>query len=185
MLNNYRGKGVKVMKKVTITIAIIAVLTTSFLLFFNRNGAFAKESDATYVPGKKCRVCHIKIYKAQDKTPHANSYENLVDAGEETNEACLPCHVTGYGQPGGFEDAKSSKGLAGTTCQACHGPGSKHVEKGLSKEQRKETIQKTPKDACTKCHKTHEPHPDIGVKSLPSLKKEMERLQERINELEG
>ena len=172
------------MKKVTVAIVMTAILATCLLLFMGRDRAAAEE-DATYVPGNKCKVCHIKIYNAQSKTAHAMGYENLIDAGEEANAECLPCHVTGYGQPGGFTDAKASEDLAGTTCQACHGPGSKHIEKGLSKEQRKEAIQRPTKDACIKCHKNHKEHPDIGAKSLPSLKKKLERLQKRISELEG
>jgi hypothetical protein len=173
------------MKRVVVAIAIFAFLAISLSFFINRDGAVAGTSDATYVPGKKCKTCHIKVHKAQAETPHAKSLENLTDAGAETSADCLPCHTTGYGKPGGFVDAGSTPGLAGTTCQACHGPGSAHIAKGLNKEQRRETIEKTPKDACTKCHKTHEAHPDIGDKALPSLKKQLKRVQDRIAELGG
>ena len=177
---------VKSLRKIAVAIAITAVLTIiGISVLTGLYGGTAKAADATYVPGSKCKTCHIKVYKAQAETPHAKSLDNLIDAGEETNAECLPCHTTGYGQPGGFVDAASTEDLAGTTCQACHGPGSAHIEKGLSKEQRRATIEKTPKDPCTKCHKTHEAHPDIGAKSLPSLKKEVERLQARIKELGG
>ena len=173
------------MRKIVAAIIIVAVLAIGFSLVVGRRGAEAETSDATYVPGSKCKTCHIKTFKAQAETPHARSLENLTDAGEETNPECLPCHTTGYGKTGGFVDAASTSDLAGTTCQACHGPGSAHIEKGLSKEERRQKIEKTPKDACTKCHKTHEDHPDIGNKALPSLKKELERLQSRIKELGG
>ena len=147
--------------------------------------ANSSAADFKYVGVKKCKTCHPKPFKAQAKTPHAMSYENLTDAGEEGNKDCLPCHTTGYGKPGGFVDAASTADLAGTTCQACHGPGSAHIAKGLSKEQRRETIQKTPKDVCTGCHKTHTEHPDIGDKALPSLKKSLQRVQDRIDKLGG
>ena len=173
------------MRKVAAAIIIVGILAVGLSLVIGRHGAIAGASDATYVPGKKCRSCHPKKFKAQAKTPHAMSFENLTDAGEETNPECLPCHTTGHGKPGGFVDAESTKGLAGTTCQACHGTGSAHIEKGLNKEQRRQTIEKTPKDVCTGCHKTHEAHPDIGAKSLPSLKKKSERVQSRIKELGG
>jgi hypothetical protein len=175
-----------VKKKLAGAIAVAAVLSIiGVSLLVDIYSGTARAADRTYVPGKKCKTCHIKTFKAQAETPHAKSYENLTDAGEATNPDCLPCHTTGYGKPGGFVDVESTEDLAGTTCQGCHGPGSAHIEKGLSKEQRRETIEKTPKDACTKCHKTHEAHPDIGAKSLPSLKKAMERLQARISELGG
>lgn len=178
-------KGDKAMKKTIVIMIIVVALAISFSLFSSRYSAMAEGSDATYVPGKKCKTCHIKTFKAQADTPHAKSFENLTDAGEEVNKSCLPCHTTGYGEPGGFVDAGSTADLAGTTCQGCHGPGSAHIEKGLSKEQRRQTIERTPKDACTKCHKTHKAHPDIGDKSLPSLNKKLERVKERINELGG
>jgi hypothetical protein len=121
-----------------VAIAIAAALSIiGISVLTGLNGGTAKAADATYVPGSKCKTCHIKVYKAQSETPHAKSLENLIDAGEETNAECLPCHSTGHGQPGGFVDAASTKDLAGTTCQACHGPGSAHIEKGLSKEQRR------------------------------------------------
>lgn len=173
------------MKRMVVAIVIVAVLAISFLLIIGRQRAVAGASDAEYVPGKKCKMCHIKEFKAHAETPHAKSLENLTDAGEETNADCLPCHSTGYGKPGGFVDAGSTPDLAGATCQACHGPGSAHIATGLSKEERPKKIEKTPEDACTKCHKTHEAHPDIGAKALPSLKKELERLQSKIKELGG
>ena len=173
------------MKKIAVAVAITALLVTCLSLVVGRRGVAAGTSDATYVPGKKCKTCHMKEFKKHAETAHAKSLENLTDAGEEANPECLPCHVTGYGKPGGFTDAKSTPGLSGTTCQACHGPGSAHVEKGQSKEQRRETIEKTPGATCAKCHKPHEEHPDIGSKGLPSLKKQLEKLQNRIGELGG
>ena len=173
------------MKRIVVAIAIVAFLAISLSFFMDRGGAMAGTSGATYISGKKCKTCHIKVYKAHAETRHAKSLENLTDAGEATNAECLPCHSTGYGKTGGFVDATSTPTLAGTTCQACHGPGSAHVEKGLSKEQRRQTIEKTPKDACTKCHGIHEAHPDIGAKSLPSLQKQLKELQDKIAKLGG
>ena len=90
-----------------------------------------------------------------------------------TAAECLPCHTTGYGQPTGFKDAASTPNLAGTTCEACHGPGSKHEEackpflnqKTLSLEEEKtarDSIYKIlPRNVCVSCHtsKGHKEHP--------------------------
>ncbi len=174
------------MKKIAVAILVAAVLTVGLSFLISYRGAEAgTPSDATYVPGKKCKMCHIKEFKAHGETAHAKSFESLTGAGEEANAECLPCHSTGYGESGGFTDIASSAGLAGTTCQACHGPGSAHVASGLSKEARKPLIQKNLQDACTKCHKSHEDHPDVGAKALPALKKKLERLQAKISELGG
>lgn len=165
------------MKKAVVGIAIVAFLAISLSFFVNLDGTVAGASDDSYVPGKKCKTCHIKIYKAHAKTLHAMGFENLKDAGQETNAECLPCHSTGYGKTGGFADAESTPGLAGTTCQACHGPGSAHVEKGLSKEQRRAAITTNAKEACVNCHNMHKEHPEVGVSAL---EKKIERLKAKI-----
>ncbi len=169
------------MKKVVVVIAIVAFLAISLSLFVNRDGVMAEESDS-YVPGKKCKMCHMKEFKAHGESLHAMAFESVKDAGQETNAECLACHSTGYGKPGGFVDEASSPGLAGNTCQGCHGPGSAHVAKGLSKEERKALMDTNAKEACVNCHKTHVKHADVGV---DTLKKKLERLQAKIKELEG
>lgn len=181
----YFRKGISGMKKLIVTIAIVVFVATSIAIFINRYEAMAETSKITYIPGKKCTICHAKMFRAYSKTVHAKSFENLADAGEATNPECLPCHTTGYGKPGGFKNAKSTSGLAGITCQSCHGPGSAHVEKGLTNEQRQMTIQRTPENVCIKCHTPHKAHPDIGDKSLPGLKRKLEGVQDRIDKLNG
>lgn len=174
------------MKKIAVAILLVAVLTVGLSFLINHRGAEAvTPADATYVAAKKCKICHIKEFKGHGETEHASSFENLVGAGEEGNSACYPCHTTGHEKPGGFTDVASTPDLVGTTCQACHGPGSAHIAKGLSKEERKPLIRKNPQDACTKCHRPHEPHADIGAKALPALKKDLEKLQAKISELGG
>lgn len=166
------------MKNMILGIAIIAFLTISLLAFLNRGDATA-ETEISYVPGKKCSSCHYKIYKTHSNSAHAMSYQDLVDSGQENNASCLPCHTTGYGKEGGFRDIDSTPNLAGTTCQACHGPGKAHVMKGADKY---ETISKYPGNACAQCHKAHHEHPNIGA---DALKKKVKRLQKRIKKMGG
>ena len=79
------------------------------------------------------------------KTKHAKEAWESVAETYRTDASCLACHTTGFGAETGFKDVASSANLVGTTCEACHGPGSKHEEackpflnvKKLSPEQEK------------------------------------------------
>ena len=102
---------------------------------------------AEYVSSRKCKVCHLAEYKSWQETPHAKSFEVLksgdpkkieemaaragvkLDGPAWTNAACLGCHVTGHALKGGYPDSDSLKtaALSAVACEACHGPGSKHV----------------------------------------------------------
>jgi hypothetical protein len=53
--------------------------------------------------------------------------------------------VTGYKQPGGFQDQASSASLAGVQCESCHGMGSMHD--AFSTTPRRVTEQ-----TCRTCH---------------------------------
>ena len=45
------------------------------------------------------------------------------DKDYTSDETCLPCHVTGYGEKGGFTSISATPDLAGVGCEMCHGPG--------------------------------------------------------------
>ncbi|MEE8329564.1 MAG: cytochrome c family protein, partial [Thermodesulfovibrionia bacterium] len=103
-------------------------------------GAFTTNADsAEYLGVKKCKMCHIKQYKAWKKTNMATSFESLKSgikaeakkkAGLDPNKdytsdaKCLGCHTTGYGKPGGFKSLAETPKLVGGQCEVCHGPGS-------------------------------------------------------------
>jgi hypothetical protein len=104
------------------------------------------------------------------QTKHAKAFE-ILPAKYQADASCLKCHATGHGQPNGFKDA-STADLKGATCEACHGPGSKHGEiaktfagKKLSEKEDayvRSTIHlMLPKNVCVDCHLTraHKEHP--------------------------
>ena len=83
------------------------------------------------VGAKKCKVCHIKIYKSWKDTGHAKAFEALnpgVKAEEKknagldpekdytTDASCIACHTTG-----------NSTMQPGVQCEACHAPGKKYT----------------------------------------------------------
>ena len=132
----------------------------------------------TYTGSKQCSSCHFKQYLSWKKTKHAKeSWENLPQK-YRADATCLPCHTTGYGQPTGFTDIAATPNLAGTTCEACHGPGSEHEKvckqyankKQLSPDEEKaarDSIYRIlPNTICARCHIVQ------GHKEMPKFDKE-------------
>jgi len=129
-------------------------------------------ADAEYVGAAACKKCHFKQHKTWTSMKHANAWEVLDEKYHDPSEkdehgrACISCHVTGWGEPGGFVDAATSEHLLGVQCEACHGAGSQHVELGqtMLKEKRKElaageewhVVRRTAK--CADCHNPHLQH---------------------------
>ena len=115
-----------------------------------------------YTGAKQCAACHFDQFMKWKTTKHAKSFDSL-PAQYQADAKCLPCHTTGFGQATGFKTAAASADLKGTTCEACHGPGSKHGEiakqfanKKLTPEQEKtvrDSIWKIqPTNVCIACH---------------------------------
>lgn len=133
----------------------------------------AAPADQTYIGVKKCSACHFKQYTNWKKTKHAKEAWESVPAKYRTNGECLACHTTGYGAATGFKDEASSANLVGTTCEGCHGPGSKHEEacKPFLNEKKLEPAEEKiardsiwkiqPRNVCAACHssKGHIDHP--------------------------
>ena len=138
-----------------------------------------------YVGPETCKRCHLKQYKSWKATPMAKSFEALkpkaapekkkaggidLDTDFTTDPKCLKCHTTGYGTESGYpavvkdkawtpEEQARAAMLTGTTCEACHGPGSLYAPYKKDHEQFKlEEIQKLgatspPKpEQCAVCH---------------------------------
>jgi hypothetical protein len=117
--------------------------------------------DQQYIGAKKCSACHFDQFLKWRPTKHAKSFE-LLPAQYQTDAKCLKCHSTGFGEPTGFKTA-ADVDLKGTSCEACHGPGSKHAEvtkpfanQKPTPEQEKiarDSIWKMlPQNVCVSCH---------------------------------
>jgi hypothetical protein len=117
-------------------------------------------------------MCHRPQTDTWAETKHPNAYTDLPKR-YQNDPTCLKCHVTGFGEQGGFV-AGTDKDLLMVGCESCHGPGARHIdaaqrfvlatpgeEAQIEKEMR-ETIVKTPSDSlCAECHRTqaHGSHP--------------------------
>jgi hypothetical protein len=120
-------------------------------------------ADQTYVGSKRCASCHFEQFMSWRKTKHSKSFD-LLPPNYQADPTCVKCHSTGYGTASGFKDIKSTASLAGTTCEACHGPGSKHEQicaplakiKNLTPAQEKQARDSIwlvrPENACIQCH---------------------------------
>jgi len=93
-------------------------------------------ANARYVGSEACRSCHAAEYATWAEGAHARAMSSLEEGGKSRDPACLRCHTTGYGKPGGFPtggDVSEHPGLAAVGCEDCHGPGSAHVPEDAPK----------------------------------------------------
>lgn len=105
----------------------------------------ATAQEAKYVGTTTCKKCHIKEWKSWSLTSMANAFDLLkpgtaVEAKKASgldpetdytkNVDCVPCHVTGFGKPGGFVDLETTPEMAGVGCENCHGPGGTYTQDG-------------------------------------------------------
>ncbi len=107
-----------------------------------------------YVGSASCEECHDEEYGnfvKFAKKAHSGESVKLMsgDLTEEEFKECLTCHVTGYGQPGGFVSFEETPGLADCGCEVCHGPGYDHVESGGDSDLIKGSLSL---EDCQTCH---------------------------------
>lgn len=161
---------------VLVIIGLVYLLSIAISAIRSGSSAMAQEplakppEDQTYTGSKQCASCHLDQFLAWKKTKHSKAFD-IMPAKYRNDASCLKCHTTGFGEPTGYTGA-STAALAGTSCEACHGPGSKHAEiakefanQKLSKEQEAYVRSTIPLilegNACIKCHesKAHKKHP--------------------------
>ncbi len=143
-------------------------------------------SKYSYVGTKKCKMCHLDQFKSWSTTRMALAYD-LLKAGVKADEKkkagldpkkdytnsseCLPCHVTGYGKPGGFTSIDKTPELAGVSCEMCHGAGSEYTKEQFMSLKNKEysraevlkvgLVSPVTGDRCTSlCHNAKSPFYD-------------------------
>jgi peroxiredoxin len=101
-----------------------------------RPGGTLLPANAAHVGSDACQSCHAAEYQTWLASPHSHAVETLAKQGKQTDEACLTCHTTGFGKPGGFPSstpAGSDPDLGRVGCESCHGPGGDHVQESAAK----------------------------------------------------
>lgn len=119
-----------------------------FIIFALPFVSFASE-DPVFVGIDECKMCHLPHFDSWDKTKMSKAFELLKpgvrakakekvalnpDEDFTSNEFCLKCHVTGYGEPGGFTTFEETPEMANVQCEMCHGPGSIYAKMMLKKK---------------------------------------------------
>ncbi|MFP6655708.1 MAG: multiheme c-type cytochrome, partial [Myxococcota bacterium] len=87
-------------------------------------------TSADHVGSEACQSCHQAEFTTWQTSPHGHAVETLKKAGKSADVACLTCHTTAFGKPGGFPPAAKvgdHKDLARVGCESCHGPGGDHI----------------------------------------------------------
>lgn len=138
-------------------LALSCSLTFLMLLLLICSSAHRVMADeakkATYVGSKACGECHEEQYQNYQRyAKKSHSYRSVATmekklTSEELSK-CYGCHTTGYGKPGGFVSVKKTPELQNTGCEACHGPGSIHVESEEAKDIKGTLVI----DDCLGCH---------------------------------
>jgi len=104
---------------------------------------------AEYIGIENCKLCHIPHFDSWSATKMSQSFELLKPGARaeaklkvgldpendySTDPACLRCHVTGLGKPGGFTSLEETPDMLGVQCEMCHGPGSIYTEMMMKKQ---------------------------------------------------
>ena len=99
-----------------------------------------------FVGAISCKRCHEVNYRNWLKTKHAKASQTIAASPKYAQEECLICHSTGYRKMGEYATAADIPFyLKGVQCEACHGEGRGHPERG--KIEKKVTL-----GACRNCH---------------------------------
>jgi hypothetical protein len=179
-----QDKRSRVMLRAFLVVALFSAFVIPSLLTHSDSSAAAQKGTAplekppegqTFIGAKQCSACHFDQYLKWRQTKHAKAFD-IMPAKYKTDASCLKCHTTGFGEKTGYQGAKTPD-LAGTSCEACHGPGSKHAEiaksfgmKKLTKDEeayvRSTTHKILPGNSCVTCHvaQSHKEHPKFEKK---------------------
>jgi len=132
-----------------IMLAVLATFLAAAFTFSVAPTVQAKEAE--YVGVKECGKCHKKEKEGNqlgiwEESKHSKAFENLgtpkakeraqkigVSGNPQESEACLVCHVAGYGAP----ESQIGKKFAmedGVQCESCHGPGGEYKSKKVMKQ---------------------------------------------------
>ena len=120
------------------------------------------ENKEHFLGAELCIRCHADEGAQWKTTAHSLAWRTLVNVKKDATPDCIPCHVVGYKQPGGFQTDTDSTRLANVQCENCHGMGTQHD--AFSQSPKKVTAA-----TCITCHHgENDPEFNYDVK-LPKI----------------
>jgi cytochrome c554/c'-like protein len=111
-----------------------------------------------FVGGSVCERCHTAESEQWRTTAHSLAWETLQRVKKDATPECIPCHVVGFRQPGGFQTSDRTPHLVNVQCENCHGMGTEHGDDWL-------TRRKVGEGTCITCHnQERDPEFDFAAK---------------------
>ena len=125
--------------------------------------------DVEFVGSEECRPCYENAYKIWRVSTHAHTFERL-PTDRQRELRCLFCHAT--------DTQRSLIGyrLLGVQCEACHGPGARHVRLAIEGQSRNPSdwgLVPVTEKTCAGCHsglQSSSLHPFDYERTLKSIR---------------
>ncbi|MCL2346847.1 MAG: hypothetical protein FWC50_01160 [Planctomycetaceae bacterium] len=129
--------------------------------FVEQHGSLSGSDSSEFIAGSNaCQACHEEEYRVWEKSSHAGAWQSLAKRETQYDPDCQRCHVTGYGQSGGFKTVALSSDRFGVGCESCHGGAAEHCQKTSVRTFPAERA----KEQCLHCHdRENSPHFDADA----------------------
>jgi len=98
-----------------------------------------------FVGEQVCARCHTTESQQWRTTAHSLAWETLQRVKKDATPECIPCHVVGFRQAGGFQTSSRTPQLVNVQCENCHGMGTEHGDDWLVRH-------KVNEGTCRSCH---------------------------------
>ncbi|HXS83111.1 MAG TPA: multiheme c-type cytochrome [Methylomirabilota bacterium] len=111
-----------------------------------------------FVGEQVCARCHASESEQWRTTAHSLAWETLQRVKKDATPECIPCHVVGFREAGGFQTAARTPQLVNVQCENCHGMGTEHGSDWLERRQ-------VNQGTCLQCHnQERDPEFDFAAK---------------------
>lgn len=114
-----------------------------------------------FLGAELCIRCHTDEGEQWKTTSHSLAWQTLVDVKKDATPDCIPCHVVGFKQAGGFQSQNDVPKLVNVQCENCHGMGTKHEAFA--------THRKITQETCITCHQGENDPAFSWEKKLPMI----------------